>query len=90
MDDTNRIDFDAAAILRKWPSLEGGRITVAEAAHPYLVVDGSLGDCIEQFMAKPASQHHLYEIQTAPQGELVPGVMSPKPELEIARLRDYL
>jgi hypothetical protein len=41
-------------------------------------------------MAKPASQHHLYEIHTAPQGELVPGVMSAKLVLEIARLRDYL
>ena len=90
MDDTNRIDFDAPAILRKWPSLKGERITAAEGARPYLVVDGTLGDCIQQFMAKPASQHHLYEIHTAPQGELVPGVMSAKLVLEIARLRDYL
>ena len=90
MDDTNRIDFDAPAILRKWPSLKGERITAAEGARPYLVVDGTLGDCIQQFMAKPASQHHLYEIHAAPQGELVPGVMSAKLVLEIARLRDYL
>jgi len=55
-----------------------------------LVVDSTLGDCIQQFMAKPASQQYLYEIYTAPQGELVPGVMSAKLVLEIARLRDYL
>jgi hypothetical protein len=90
MDNTNRIDFDAPAILRKWPSLKGERITAAEGARPYLVVDGTLGDCIQQFMAKPASQHHLYEIHTAPQGELVPGVMPAKLVVEIARLRDYL
>ena len=90
MDDANRIDFDAPAILRKWPSLKGERITAAEGARPYLVVDGTLGDCIQQFMAKPASQHHLYESHTALQGELVPGVMSAKLVLEIARLRDYL
>ena len=90
MDDTNRIDFHAPAILRRWPSLKGGRITAAEGARHYLIVDGTLGDCIQQFMAKPASQHHLYEIHTAPQGELVPGVMSAKLVLEIARLRDYL
>ena len=87
MDDTNRINFDAPAILRKWPSLNGERITAAEGARPYLVVDGTLGDCIQQFMA---SQHHLYEIYTAPQGELVREVMFAKLVLEIARLRDYL
>jgi hypothetical protein len=32
MDDTNRINFDAPAILRKWPSLNGERISAAEAA----------------------------------------------------------
>jgi hypothetical protein len=88
MDDTNRIDFDAPAILRKWPSLKGERITAA--ACPYVVVEGTLGHCIQQFMAKPTSQHHLYEVHTAPQGELVPSVMSAKLVLEIARLRDYL
>jgi hypothetical protein len=90
MDYTNRIDFDVPAILRKWPSLKGERITATEGARPYLVVDGTLGDCIRQFMAKPASQHHLYEIHTAPQGEIIPGVMSANLVIEIARLRDYL
>ena len=90
MDDTNRIDFDAPAILRKWPSLKGERITAAEGARPYVVVDGTLGDCIQQFKAKPVSQHHLYEIHTAVQGELVPEVMSAELIVEIARLRDYL
>ena len=90
MDDTNHINFDAPAILRKWPSLNGERITVAEGARPYLIVDGTLGDCIQQFMAKPASQHHLYEIHTAPQGELVSAVLAAKIIPEIARLRDFL
>ena len=90
MDDTNHINFDAPAILRKWPSLNGERVTAAEGARPYLVVDGTLGDCIQRFMAKPVIQHHLYEIYTAPQGELVPGVMSANLILEVARLRDYL
>jgi hypothetical protein len=90
MDDTNRIDFDAPAILRKWPSLKGERIPAAGGARPYLVVDGTLGDCIQQFMAKPASQHHLYEIHTAPQGELVSAVLTARVIPEIARLRDFL
>ena len=90
MDDSNRINFDTPASLRKWPSLNGERIAAAEGARPYLIVDGTLGTCIQQFMAKPASQLHLYEIHTVPQGELVPGVMSPKLIVEIARLRDFL
>jgi len=88
MNDTNRIDFDAPAILRKWPSLKGERITAAEGARPYVVVEGTLGHCIRQFMAKPTSQNHLYEIHTVPQGELVREILSAKLVLEIARLRD--
>jgi hypothetical protein len=57
---------------------------------PYLIVDGTLDDCIRQFMAKPTSQHHLYEIHTAPQGELVSAVLSGIHILEIVRLRDFL
>jgi hypothetical protein len=84
------VDFDASAILRKWPSLNGERISAAEGARPYLIVDGTLDYCIRQLMAKPISQQHLYEIHTAPQGELVSAVLSGKHILEIARLRDFL
>jgi hypothetical protein len=41
-------------------------------------------------MAKPASQHHLYEIHTAAQQEMIIPVLSAKHILEIARLRDFL
>jgi hypothetical protein len=57
---------------------------------PMIVVEGTLDDCIRLFMAKPVSQHRLYEIHTAPQGELVSAVLSAKLIPEIARLRDFL
>jgi hypothetical protein len=88
MDDKNHIDFGAPATLRKWPSIKNERASSTDG--PYLIVDGTLDDCIRQFMAKPVSQHHLYEIHTAPQGELVSAVLSAKHILEIARLRDFL
>jgi hypothetical protein len=90
MDDTVHIDFEAPASLRKWPSLRSERITDSLYAGPYLLVDGTLDDCIRQFMAKPISQQHLYEIHTAPQGELVSAILSAKHIREIARLRDFL
>jgi hypothetical protein len=74
MDDNNHIDFNAPATLRKWPSIRNERASAADG--PYLIVDGTLDDCIRQFMAKPTGQHHLYEIHTAPQGELVSAVLS--------------
>jgi hypothetical protein len=86
MDDNNHIDFNAPATLRKWPSIKNERARAADG--PYLIVDGTLDDCIRQFMAKPTSQHHLYEIHTAPQGELVSAVLSGIHILEIVRLRD--
>jgi len=34
------IDFNAAAALRKWPSLNSERISASLGARPYLVVEG--------------------------------------------------
>ena len=87
MNETNRINFEAPATLRKWPSLNNER---KENARPYLIVDGTLGDCIQHFMAKPVSQQHLYEIHTSPQGELVSAVLTARVIPELARLRDFL
>ena len=84
------LDFDAPAVLRKWPSLKSERASAALGASPYLVADGSLDECIRQFMSKPATQRHLYEIHTAPQAELISGVLSPEQSVELARLRDFL
>src|SRR6267143_6109874 len=74
-------DFDAPATLRKWPSIKSERANTAD--HPYLIVDGTLDDCIRQFVSKPISQHHLYEIHTAPQGELVSAVLLARHIVEI-------
>jgi hypothetical protein len=55
-----------------------------------MVFDGTLDECIRQFMSKPASQHHLYEIHTAPQAESITAVLSAEQIIELARLRDFL
>jgi hypothetical protein len=89
MSDTVQIDFDAPAILRKWPSLNN-RVSAALGARPYLVVESTLDECVRQFMNKPTRQRHLYEIHTAPQPDLVNAVLSAEHIVEIARLRDFL
>jgi hypothetical protein len=88
--DAPRIDFDAPAILRKWPSIKGERSRAVLWPAPYLVADGSLDDCIRQFLAKPVDQRKLYEIHTGPQGNLIGSVLSAEQIVEIARLRDFL
>ena len=86
-DTGTRINFGAPAVLRKWPSLNKERIS---SASPYSVAEGTLDECMRQFTSKPISQQHLYEIHTAPQGELVTAVLSAKQIIELARLRDFL
>ena len=89
MDDTEaHINFDAPAVLRKWPSSLANQRT--EDAAPYLLVDGTLYECLREFMTKPTTTHHLYEIHTAPQPPLVSAVSSGKHVVELARLRDFL
>jgi hypothetical protein len=79
------VDFDKPAVLRKWPSLQNQRRT--DGTGPYLVVDSTLNECIREFMAKPASQRHLYEIHTSPQPPLVRPILSEEIIAEFARLR---
>jgi hypothetical protein len=83
-----RVNFDAPAVLRKWPSLRNERRT--EGTGPYLLVDGTLDKCIREFIAKPVSMRHLYEIHTSPQPPLVSAVLSGDHIIELARLRDFL
>ena len=78
MSDT-RIDFSAPATLRKWPSVNKERVSVALGARPYMIMDGTLDECIEGFVSRPESQHHLYEIHTAPQSDLGRGLISAQP-----------
>jgi hypothetical protein len=89
MDET-QINFDAPAVLRKWPSVNKERVTTFVYIGSYLVAEGTLDECMRQFMSKPASQHHLYEIHTDPQGELITAVLSAAQIVELARLRDFL
>ena len=60
------------------------------APGPYLISEHALDECMRQFMAKPASARHLYEIYTTPQPPLVGAVLSQEIVAELARLRDFL
>jgi hypothetical protein len=84
----HHVNFDAPAALRKWPSLNNQRRI--EGAGPYLLFDGTLDECIREFMARPAPYRHLYEIHTSPQPPLVAEVLSEEIVAELARLREFL
>jgi hypothetical protein len=60
---TSDINFGAPAIVRNWPSLRNGDA-------PYELVSGTLGECIQMLMTKPASRVILYEIHTLPRPRL--------------------
>jgi hypothetical protein len=89
MTDT-QIDFSAPAILKKWPSLNNERVSAALGARPYFIADGTLDECIQGIMSRPQSQHHLYEIHTAPQSDLVSAILSADHVIELARLWNFL
>ena len=54
----SELDFTAHATLVKWPSLNKERTPDSVA---YVIVFGTLDECIKEFMSKPASMQHLYE-----------------------------
>jgi hypothetical protein len=74
------VNFDSPAALRKWASLGNQRRVESQ---PYLLVDGTLDECLKQFMTKPAITRHLYEIHVAPTAPSLPLVL---PEGLVAEL----
>jgi hypothetical protein len=83
-----KINFDAPASLRKWPSIKNERR--ADAPFPYLVQEGTLFECIEALLSKPASTHTLYEVHTDAQDPFVKSVLSAQHVYELMRLRRLL
>jgi hypothetical protein len=88
MTDEASVNFDAPAVLRKWPSFKNERRT--DGTGPYSIVYATLSECIREFMARPTATRHLYDIQTASQPPLVSAVLSGEIVAELARLRDFL
>jgi hypothetical protein len=84
----NQIDFDAPATFLKWPSLKGQRRE--DSDRPYSLLDGTLDECIRQFLAKPTVTRHLYEIHTSAQAPFVGSVVTAANVAELAHLRDFL
>jgi hypothetical protein len=83
----HHVNFDTPAVLRIWSSLDNQR---REDTAPYPLLEGTLDECIKEFMTRPARYRHLYEIQTSPQPPLVPDVLSGEIVTELARLRESL
>ena len=84
------IDFRAPAVLRKYPSLNSQRNPDAVYPAPYLLLDGTLDECIQAFMSKPTSIHGLYEIYTRPQPPIVTKVLKGEDIVGLSRLREFL
>jgi hypothetical protein len=79
------VNFNCPAILRKWVSLGNQRRV---ESIPYLLVEGTLDECLTQFMAKPVITRHLYEIHVAPDLPSPPVVLPGGLIAELARSRN--
>jgi hypothetical protein len=47
-DQDAKIDFTAPATLKKWPSVNKERVSVALGARPYTIIAGTLDECIQK------------------------------------------
>jgi hypothetical protein len=85
-----KVSFAAAASLRKWPSIRGQKLAELRYPNPYTLLEGTLGECLREFMRKPPTQRHLHEIHTSPQDPLVSEIVSEGQAVELARLQSFL
>jgi hypothetical protein len=85
-----KINFEAFASLKKWPSIRNERRDDSRFSEPYLIQEGTLFECAEALLSKPASSHHLYEIHTHAQDPWVKSVLSARLVYELMRLRKVM
>ena len=86
---SGNISFDAPATFSQMAtSLNAQRRS--DSPGPYLLLDGTLDECMRQLLTKPVSTRHFYEIHTLPQPPLVGAVLSAEIVAELAYLRDFL
>src|ERR1019366_6644317 len=86
MDDTGvQINFDAPAVLRKWPSVNNERVSASLGARPYLIIDGTLDECIRKFMTMPINQHQFRQSHDGPKRRM--GVLDKHEGVEWAHRR---
>ena len=86
MSDEHRVqtDFGAAAELKRSPSIAGQRNASAKFPSPYTLKKDTLFECLREFMSKPISQRHLYEIHTLRRGPSETKIISSDEATELA------
>jgi len=80
------IDFQVRATLKKWPTLNGQKVSSRDGAKPYTILDSTLYDCVLRLVAMPAGQQPLYEIHTSAQADVVPSVLTAEGAVELSKL----
>jgi hypothetical protein len=56
----DKVDFNAPAEFRKWPSLKNERVAKAWGGRAYLVFVGTLAQCISEFASRPHNTSMRY------------------------------
>jgi hypothetical protein len=79
--------YDLSAALQKWDSVE--RVRTGDILRAGNVSEGTLADCVRQFMSKPIAERSLYEILTEQQPGLSTTILGPTEILEIAQRPDF-
>jgi hypothetical protein len=81
------IQYDLLSNLYKRSAVEpvrtGDRVGID------MVFDGTLDECIKEFMEKPICQRPLYEVHTVPQAALEKSILSATDLLAIASRADF-
>ncbi len=80
-----KINSNDPAFLKKSPSFANQ----PTGAPFYIVIYGSLQECIEKFMTFPAHTRHLYAIHV-PKPDLPTLILTPEQIVEFARFKDFL
>jgi hypothetical protein len=83
------IQYEMPAALYKWPSLEARRLSTGDTIWAHQIFEGTLAECIREFMAKPISRRPLYEIFTERQPGLRDSILGANHILEIAEREDF-
>jgi hypothetical protein len=82
-------NYDAAASLHKWETLDKKRAGDAQTLGAAQIWNGTLAGCVKQFMAKPQSQQPLYDIMVDEDAGVGKTILEPSDIHLLAKREDF-
>jgi hypothetical protein len=83
------VRYDAPATIHRWFTPEDRAVRAGDVVRAAVVFEGTLAECVREFLAMPTDEQFLHEIFTDTQDGLVRSILGPDDIRKVAARDDF-